>query len=258
MAAVLHPALPDDMRALRPLPGVQPVVGPWLRVDDAYGAQMAERVRLLDTQADDVIWQAPEAQAAAEELLEMLLLDLPQFGFEVSTSGIACPDGRRVSRSDLPALEVLGRVLQCDLCLLEKVGDEHVLAGAVLCFPASWRLSDKVGRPLEAIHAPVAVYDTALATRVQRLFDGVQAGRPLWRFNQLWYEDPDLFQPRSETEPRPLGDRPSPYLRAERQTILRLPMTRWCVFAIHTYVVRASDLPDEITWSPDQAEALHG
>jgi len=246
------------MQALRPLPGIQPVQGPWLRVDDAYSAQMAERMRLLDTQADDVIWQAPEAQTATEELLEMLLLDLPAYGFEVAGRVVRCPDGRRVDCRDHTALDAAGRLLQCDLCLLEKAGDEHVLKAAVLCFPASWRMSEKVGRPLIAIHEPVEAYDMALAARVQRLFDGVQAGRPLWRFNRLWYEDPDLFQPRSETVPRPLGDQPSPFLRAERQTILRLPQTGWCVFAIHTYVVRAQDLPHQISWSSHRARVSHG
>ena len=53
----------------------------------------------------------------------------------------------------------LGHLVQEDLCLMEKRGEEHVLTAAVLCFPASWRLADKIGRPLEAIHVPVPEYD---------------------------------------------------------------------------------------------------
>jgi hypothetical protein len=56
---------------------------------------------------------------------------------------------------------------------MERRGDEHVLTAAVLCFPASWHLADKIGRPLTTIHVPVKVYDETLARRVQRLFDGV-------------------------------------------------------------------------------------
>lgn len=128
--------------------------------------------------------------------------------------------------------------MQEDFCLLSKSGDEHVLDAAVLCFPASWRLAEKIGRPLSAVHDPVAEYDAGLARRVQRLFDGVQAGRPLWRFNVLYYDDPALFQPRSAQMPRPLSHaRTAPFIRSERQCILRLPRTRAVVFSIHTYVI---------------------
>ena len=127
---------------------------------------------------------------------------------------------------------------------MEKRGPEHVLTGAVLCFPASWKLSEKVGRPLTAIHDPVDEYDAGLAARVQRLFDGVQEGRPLWRMNQLWYADPELHQPRSVTAPRAIEDGPegAAYYRSERQCILRLPQTQAVVFSIHTMVLNAVGL----------------
>jgi hypothetical protein len=52
-----------------------------------------------------------------------------------------------------------------------------------------------------------------------------------------------LFQPVSETakERREIGD--EPYLRSERQCILRLPETGAVVFSIHTTVIRAEDGP---------------
>ena len=71
-------------------------------------------------------------------------------------------------------LRSIGAVVQQDVCILERRGDEHVLSGDVLCFPASWTLAQKIGKPLIAIHDPVVDYDSAIATRVQRLFDGVQ------------------------------------------------------------------------------------
>lgn len=116
--------------------------------------------------------------------------------------------------------------------------------GAVLCFPASWLLSEKSGRPLSAIHETVDEYDTGLARRVQRMFDGVQVGRPLWRMNQLWYADPELHQPRSDITPRAIENKPegASYYRSERQCILRLPQTQAVVFTIHTFVLNASDV----------------
>ena len=250
MTPVFQSSLPDDMLHPRPLPGIQPVRGHWLRVDDAYAGQMALREEMLDTRRSEVLWSDPQAAGPARELLAQVLDCLPDFGFSLSPDHVGCPDGRRIElRRDAP-LETLGRLVQCDFCLLDRGADgEHVLKGAVLCFPASWRLDEKAGRPLTAIHAPVAAYDAPMSARVQRLFDGVRAGRPLWRFNRLWYLDPTLHQPRSVHAPRRDNSGPAPgaFLRSERQTILRLPESDWVVFAIHTVVLRPEDVPDPDT-----------
>lgn len=239
---ILYAALPQDMQVARPLPGIAPVKGVWLHVDAIYQAQMQLRRRLLDHLPDAVLAETPGAAQALEELWHVVTALLPSFGFERLSDGWLCPDGQAIP--DGPVLETLGRLIQSDLCLLQKpdASEEHVLTAATLCFPASWKLSDKIGRPLIRIHDPVPEYDIALARRVQRLFDGVQPGRPLWRFNRLWYQDAALYQPRSETRPRPMGDDPAPYLRCERQTILRLPETRAVLFAIHTYVIARENI----------------
>lgn len=243
MTIVLHNKLPEDMHIARPLPGVAPVKGTWLLVDEAYSGQMALRRELLNRKRTSVLAETPQSKAAIAELQGLVFTLLPQLGYRRAQQGWHCPDGVWVA--DGAPLETLGRLCQADLCLMEKAPDakQHVLTAAVLCFPASWRLSEKIGRRLTTIHRPVAVYERDLARRVQRLFDGVQASRPIWRFNRLWYEDPALYQPRSESVPRPLGENPSPYLRCERQVILRLPETRAVLFAIHTYVVKRSRVP---------------
>ena len=236
MQPVLHTHLPEDMRQGRSLPGVQPVIGPWLRVDEAYAGQMALRSALMKERPEEVLWSDPDALQAGRELLDMVLDALPALGFEVGAD-VQCPDGRKVRVSRTEPFKMLGQLVQCDFCVLTKVGDEHVLKGAILCFPASWRLDEKAGQPLTAIHSPVDENTNDLGRRVQRMFDAVKPGRALWRFNQLWYDDPALFQPRSQSSPRPVGAGWGQYLRSERQTILRLPKTGAVVFAIHTYVL---------------------
>ena len=47
MTQAIQKTLPDDMVAARKLPGIQPVQGTWLRIDDAYAGQMARRRALL-------------------------------------------------------------------------------------------------------------------------------------------------------------------------------------------------------------------
>jgi hypothetical protein len=245
-APILQTHLPKDMCAPRALPGILPERGPWLHIDEAYGGQMARRRALLDKAPAHVLYQEAAAAPAAHELLEHALRALPDLGFEASGDDVICPDGARVTVGTFSPLEALGRILQNDFVIMEKRGDEHVLTGAVLCFPASWSLNEKAGRPLTDIHIPVGEYTDDMARRVQRLFDGVQVGRPLWRFNRLWYDDPELHQPRSETEPRRVGSKQptGPYYRTERQTLLRLPTSQAVIFAIHTYVLARADVPE--------------
>ena len=141
-------------------------------------------------------------------------------------------------------LMTLGRLVQEDLCVMERSGDEHLLTGAVLCFPASWSLAEKIGRPLTGIHTPVPDYDVDIARRVQRMFDAIRVEQPLWRMNALVYVDPTLHQPRREADPR-TDRRGGSYVRSERQCLRRLPQTRAVVFSIHTYVVRIDSLSDD-------------
>jgi len=236
---ILQDALPEGQaeRAAARLPSMAPVVGPWLFCDGAYAAQMSERRRLIKECQSEVYAQLPEGQRAAGAFLEQVLEDLPE-GFHLSKTKVTCPDGHVVEIDRSTPLLALGRMLQQDVCILEKRKDEHVLTGAILCFPASWTLAQKIGRPLMRIHKPVAEYGD-VAARVQRLFDGVRAGRPMWRANHMRYTDPTLFQPRPENDPRPVGRPTDHYIRSERQTVLRINSPDAVAFVIHTCVVKA-------------------
>ena len=238
LGMILQTQLPYDVSQLKPLPGISPLApADWLMVDDAYAAQMAERTRLLRDQREAVLQMLPEARPAAEELLDLVLEHLPA-GFEREEGGVTRPDGGMVALDRADPMGTLGHLVQEDLCLLEKQGDEHVLTAAVLCFPAGWRLAQKMGRPLTAIHIPIPEYDDSIARRVQRLFDGVQPGRPLMRINRLWHDNPALFQPGPRRDNNDRGHpAAAPYLRSERQCLVRLPVSRAVVFSIHTFVV---------------------
>lgn len=225
------------------LPGVVPLEGEdWLLADDAFAGQMARRDALIAARADDVHALLPKAFAAAAELCATVLDSLGP-GYDRRGGTVTRPDGVTVPLDPAQPLQTLGRLVQEDFCLLEADGDEHRLTGAILCFPASWTLAQKIGRPLTAIHDPVPPYDDAIARRVQRMFDAIRVEQVLWRMNYLSYDDPELFQPRLEghRRPRPVHH---VYLRAERQCLRRLPVTRAVVFSIHTFVMRVDDLPE--------------
>ena len=234
-----------DPRCWR-LPGIQPVEGEdWLRVDDAFAAQMAERDSRIALEASRVHALLPEAEEAAAELLAILLERLARTpGYRVATDCVQRPDGVTVPLDPAQPLLTAGRLVQEDLCLLTRAGDEHQLSGAILCFPASWTLAQKIGRPMTVVHHPVSHYSEDVARRVQRLFDAIRPGQALWRMNALVYDDPTLFQPRPEGAARPKPvDRT--YMRCERQCLVRLPASGAVLFSIHTYLVRAADLSAE-------------
>jgi dimethylamine monooxygenase subunit A len=245
-APILHDALPHlpwmDPRTAR-LPGILPVAdGDWLRSDEAFAGQMAERDRLIAARPEIVHAMQPRALPAAQELADAVLRRLASGpGYLVEGRRVRRPDGVLVEIDPAAPLIGLGRAVQEDLCLLEAEGAEHVLTGAILCFPASWSLRQKLGRALVSIHDPVPPYDGDVARRVQRLFDAIRPGQALWRMNFLTYDDWTLHQPRVEGErrPRPIDHG---FVRCERQCLLRLPETRAVVFSIHTYVVTIDTL----------------
>ena len=238
---ILQKKIPYDTTCPN-LPGTRPVSpDEWIICDDAFSQQMALRDQLIETKKDKVLAISDEAQEAAVELLKMTLdFCVSKLGYKKNVSKIIRPDKVSVEIDLNEPMTFLGRLVQNDFCILQKKDNEHVLTAAALCFPASWTLGEKFLKPLIDIHVPVKAYDDNIAKRVQRLFDGLQINRPVWRFNALYYEDPNLFQPRSVNQPR---RKPAPnkvkYFRSERQTIIKLPESGAIIFGIHTFVVRA-------------------
>ncbi len=251
MPPVLHDALPfapwTDPVAWR-LPGVGPVeIGDWLLRDEVFAQQMALRDRLIADQSQAVHACLPQALGAARECLGLVLSVLAHDdGYSVGKSTVIRPDGVKVALDRDQPLLTLGRLVQEDICLMEAGPDGHVLTGAILCFPASWTLSEKIGRPLSTIHRPVPEY-AGVAPRVQRLFDAIRPGHILGRANAVRHHDPSLFHPRSETDPPDIrhGAPGGPFVRSERQTLRRLPDSGAVVFAIHTYVVPIERLTND-------------
>jgi hypothetical protein len=257
MPPVLQNSVPFrawDDPVLTRLPGTLPLQGRWIIRDEAFADQMAARDQILDDRRDEVIAQGAGAAPAAQELLGLVLgLLAADDGYRIDER-VTRPDGIVVAIDRADPLGTLARLIQEDLCILEKQGDEHVLTAAALLFPASWTLAEKLGRPLMGIHKPVDSYDPQLALRVQRMFDWVRPEAPLWRSNWLRYVSPNLPHPLSETQTRPRPPTDQGYLRTEKQMIFRLPQTGAVVFAIHTYLLAMETLSEDDRASIRSAE----
>lgn len=249
MSVILHerlPVVPWMAEHTLRLPGTVPIaLADWLQRDEVFSRQMALRDWLIAERPAEVHAMAPNARVAADELLAVVLEHLDSVP-EYCREGRAMrrPDGVLVAL-DGPPLLVAGRLVQEDLVILERPegAAEHVLTGAVLCFPSNWTLSQKFGLPLTRIHLPVESYDEGVARRVQRLFDAIRPDTPIMRANLIPYAHADLHSPRPEFSRHSPGPGEARYVRVERQTLLRLPLSRAVVFSIHVYQLPLDRLP---------------
>ena len=221
-------------------PGVQPLdPARWIEPGADRAVQMARRRALIRTARDTVLAALPDSAPAQAELLEAVA---------AHTGTTPPPDP--VPPPDPAPLARIGRMVQEDFCLLEQraPGEEYRLTAAILCFPSRWSLAEKIGHPLTHIHAPVPDYSDDLARRVNRLFDGVRPGRPLWRANWTVHPTSELHQPSGDW--RQAEDGPL-HIRVERQTFLRLPRSGAVVFGIRTHIDPLTAL------TRAEAQALH-
>jgi hypothetical protein len=234
----------------------------WIEIDEHFEDQLAERRRLLDQRQGEVLGALPESAAGQAEVLELLLDHLPKIfpGHYRRTNGELANlvTGERFALAawrEAP-LELAGRLVQEDLCLLQRGGPAYRLVAGVLCFPSHWRLADKLGRPLEVIHEPVPGFAAGLAVTVDRFFANLQVARPVWRVNWSLVDTPQLFLPPEHRAERKAiaAERAGEqlWLRVERQTLRRLPRSGDVLFGIRTHLAPLADVID----GPAAARAL--
>jgi hypothetical protein len=234
----------------------------WIEIDERFTPQLTQRRALLEERRGEVLDALPESAAGQRELLDLLLEHLPQrFPEHYRRQGGRIEN--RITGEHFPIeafddapLELAGRLVQEDLCLMQRGEAGYRLVAAVLCFPAHWRLSDKLGRPLEIIHGPVPGFGERLAGPVDRFFASIQVARPVWRVNWSLVDTATLFlPPEHRGHPKPVSAERAGeqlWLRVERQTLRRLPRSGDVVFGIHTNVDPLADAID----SPEAARAL--
>lgn len=230
---------------------------PWLRM----GTRGLDEARWLDIDADrdrelalkrDLIAERPEEvfaimanaggvgladiEAAGREVLELIEHWLVRFAPELPPTPPA---------TERHPLEAAALLVQEDLCLVDR--DLRLVAGSV-CFPSHWRLPEKIGLPLAAVHAPVDHYPEDLESKVDTFMARLRAGRIVVRRNVSVHDHPDLFAPGpSEVYPTPPAGPDGPdglWLRSERQTLRRLPDSGMVLFTIRTQVCPMRELAD--------------
>ncbi|MDE2581219.1 MAG: DUF3445 domain-containing protein [Rhodospirillales bacterium] len=223
-------------------------VADWIELDEQYRQEMALRRSLLAARHADVFGAIPGAAAAGRETLDLLAAHLPaRFPDWFARDGETLRNRLTGETWDLAAppvdpLELAGRLVQEDLCVVQLDRAVPRLAAAVLCFPSRWRLADKLGRPLAEVHGPVPLYAERLARPVDRLMAAIRPGRVALRLNWSVVDDPALFQPtgkfRTAYDSAITAENAGAALclRVERQTLRLLPTSGGVLFGIRVHV----------------------
>ncbi len=208
---------------------------PWLVVDHKRDDELALKARLLAERPSEVFVALAGSDEAGRETLELVVAECERLGLDRPAKGPTA--GSAPGPGGVHPLDLAGRLVQEDLCLLAPGPQGWVLAAASLCFPSRWRLADKLGRSQADVHGPVAGYRANLALRVDRMFDRL-GDRIVWRRNWFVHPDPRLFQPDRPVDGDPVIEASrcgaELFLRSERQTLRGLPGSGWILFTIRT------------------------
>lgn len=198
----------------------------WLQADDLRDEDLARKAVILAEPDSDACRFRPGSEPAAQEVLDLVAADLAARGLAPATVGEH-------------AIDIAGRSVQEDLCLMEREAGSWRLTAGSVCFPTRWSLADKIGGTLAGIHSPVPGYAEQIGTQVDRFFDRLAIGAMACRINWSLVGDPARRLPSSTRQaPDRLPADPATelFLRVERQTLRRLAQHDAVVFGIRIHV----------------------
>ncbi len=241
----------------------------WIEVDEFLLPQLAEKQRLYADIPEKVFVEEDGTRDAQREVLDLLAAHLAAShphshrgaGVDVEVVGLGSATDRLPPRLRDAPLARASLLVQEDLILMRRDERGWRLAAGSLCFPSSWSLQEKFGKPLQQIHAPVPGFGpgTRPAELINRMFDGLQ-GQAVERFNWSMQANDALYHPLSNVERIDRAtNRPSrfpdgdidahAFIRVERQTLRKLPVSGDILFTIRIHL----DPLKVLTRHPDRA-----
>ena len=229
--------------------GVRPLdIKEWIEVDANLPAYLNEKARHYRDERHQVIVSEDSSIKAQSEVLNLLSTHLCERYPDVyrkTNSSVDILNGKfnvMLDDQSLPPLAIAAKLVQEDLVLMSPSPDGWRLVAASLCFPSAWNLLEKFGHPLHQVHAPVPGFGTGTrnASVIDRMFDNLRPEQPVMRWNWSLHEDGELYHPTSHSgsESRfgngDIGGHV--FLRVERQTLRKLPISGDIVFTIRIYL----------------------
>ncbi len=235
--------------------GLKPLdLADWIEVDENLAAHLAEKRRLYAEIPHKVFVEEPDTRAAQQEVLDLLAAHLPErFPRTHRPANGAAEVIGAAARPFAPPLDAplvaASLLVQEDLILMRRGEDGWRLAAGSLCFPSSWVLTEKFGKPLHTIHIPVPGFGPGSRPDevIARMFDGLQ-GQLVERFNWSIQAGDALYHPltdvqrtdRATSRPSKFADAgdidAGAFIRVERQTLRKLPVSRDVLFTIRIHL----------------------
>jgi hypothetical protein len=229
----------------------------WLEGGDDLVKQIPERLTLAIESRDVVYQELPGYRAAITELVNRITHNLTEFHqseYQRQANILThLPTHTQVDLESPTVLLNLASIIGEDLVVLSREENEwKIVAGAVL-FPSRWRLSEKIGKGMDAVHTPVPGFASALAPYMTATFDKITADRAVWRKNWSLHSTEDLHQPTSIHEPAT----PEKYWwRTERQTLTRAECGEFLFFTIRNRAEPLHWIKEDLVSSQAFAETL--
>ena len=233
--------------------GLRPIAeDDWLEPDPSLAAHLAEKDRLFAKDLSVVFRAKDDTDAAQKEVLDLITDNLRRFhgathDVQLDRVRLRAPE-REVFTAEKPALLTASRLVQEDLVIMRPSPEGYRLVTASLCFPSSWRLSEKFGLSMTGIHESVPGFNRGrMGQVVARLFENLTKGQLVCRYNWSIYPDSNLHHPLPERIPFRVNDETfaNLFLRVERQTLRRLPESGDILFTIKIHHDPLSLLTDQ-------------
>ena len=220
--ALAPPSVPDDDFRFRLGLAPRELADVFSRSSDADRV-LAERRLWLSTSPELYLACLPEARASVEELADIVS----------SMTSIAVSD-----RNDpLETLRQIGETLEPDLVLLTPNGrGEFAATAGCVCFPTGWRLTDKLGLSMPAIHEIVPGLNAIIGDQIDRVLTRLRSGQVVSRLNLTVCGVSDYNQhPDRAIPPLNFPTLDGTWLRIEEQTLFSLAKSGAIVFSIRIH-----------------------
>jgi hypothetical protein len=216
----------------------------------AHAEITAQRRRWLQLAPQTYAALLPEGVPLLEETI-----DLARAEKTVDSTALAASDGTSAWDRCLG----LGMAWEPDFLLLQTQSDDRIrLLAACVCFPSSWRLEEKIGRPIEAIHGVVPGLNAAIGPQIHAFLAKLRPGTAWLRTNWGLSRSADLNQHPSRNIV-PLDETVGPdeiWLRVEHQALAALPRTGGILFGIRIVNYSLRELLHDPVISSRLARAL--
>ncbi len=214
----------------------------WIEPDEKLADYLGLKQELITHRRADVFAAQDDTLAAQGEVYDLLARHIaarhPQYWQTAGDEIEVVPFGRTIAADAKAPLLAAAQMVQEDLVLLRKTEAGWSVVAGCVCFPSSWRLKDKFGKPMHQVHGPVPDFGTGSrnAEMIERIFDNMKPEVPVWRLNWSLYPDGELFHGDEAREKRRTGNLDDIHLRVEYQTLRKLPASGDILFTIRIHL----------------------